>query len=249
MICFCIRYLDFSCKNKYIAFVKSRRRDIILDYLQSFNGYISGEEICRVAHCTPQNVSYHINILRKNGVDIGISHRGYRYIREVDNLLLGLKVKYKAIGILFENVRSCLDLKNISFRGERYKNLYYTFNEANFFYKDSSANLSFLTDLSHKKGILSLVISFLTNYLNGEVRVVHSGADKYLGIENYLFGRYISLFEREHFQIVINSDKEYIMSDLKVVSISKLLGDYIGIKGFSVLLFDYLYANLDESQG
>ncbi|MCX7957528.1 MAG: HTH domain-containing protein [Deltaproteobacteria bacterium] len=237
-------FLAFYCKKQYIAFMDSYRCKVIMEYLRSINDFVSGRELGKIAHCSPQNVSYHISMLRKSGADIKVSRKGYRYNREAETELSELKKKFVSRGISFEYIRSCLNLKNVGLPGGKNGNLYYTYNEADFFCKHAFCNLSFITDICPSTGVLPLVCSFFSEYLEGQMRRQQAGDGEYLFFEDYMFCRYIRYGYKEHFQIVINDSNGCTFDGYKVISLSNVRGDYIGIRGFSVLIFSHLYANL-----
>ncbi len=223
--------------------MKSGKRDSILEYLMSINGFVSGEELGRIAHCSPQNVSYHIEISRKNGIDIEVSHRGYRYMRENENELIRIKDRLKDMNILFEYIRSCIDLRSIRPSVDR-RGIYYTYSEIDFFCKNSQGNISFLADILKDGGVLPLLTGFFSDYLNEEVSVLKADEYNYLTCDSFIFGRHTSKDKRDHFQIVLNICGGENIEGRKVIPLSKVKGDYIGVKGFSVLIFDYLCVNL-----
>lgn len=225
--------------------MKPRRRDFILEYLLSISDFVSGEELGKIAKCTPQNVSYHIEKLRKNGADIEVSHRGYRFIRENEEILRKLKRKFNNIGILFEYIRSCINLNNINSPQERVC-IYYTYNEVDFFCKNSYGNISFIIHRYSKGELLPLVTKFFSEYLIGDVSILSADRCNYLVYNSYIFGRHTDVKNKEHFQIVLNKCQSTEVDKYKIMPLSNIRGDYIGTKGFSILIFEFLYANLCE---
>ncbi|MCX7943979.1 MAG: hypothetical protein N2746_05660 [Deltaproteobacteria bacterium] len=227
--------------------MRHNKEEIILEYLMSMNDYVRGEELGKIAHCSPQNISYHVRRLKMKGLDITVSHKGYKYDRDVDVRLKAIKNKFKQIDILFMHIRSCLDLKNIQSPDNDKKFILYTYNEANFFCSNSTGNFSFITNLFDRIEIPKYISLFLTQFTdNYDVRVeeINNDGAMFFTVERYIIGKYMKWEGIEHIQLVLNCCSEDAKYGYKIFPLSKLLGTYVGLKRFSILIFDFLYDNL-----
>lgn len=222
--------------------MKFTTRDAIIEYIMGINGFASGKEIADIVHCSPQNVSYHIERLRTEGMDIEVSHKGYRYVKENDKKLLNLKENFKKYGLIFEYIRSCLELLSLHSAKSEKRGLFYTFNEALFFSGNKLGNLSFSLYFEKDFFVKDYVIEILNNYI-GEGALIKD-LDNYIMWDDYIIGRYSTREGVEHFQLILNNRGIKNINEMEVRSISELSGSYIGIKGFSVLIFEKLYERL-----
>lgn len=232
----------------YILTMKGSRKEVILDYLMSMSSFVSGEELAAVAHCTPQNVSAHIRGLRGNGYDIEVSHRGYRYNREPENRLALIKERFADVGIHFEHIRSCIDLLNVvkkEYSSKKQRLFYYTFNEMDVPHKRQIQGLSFAISDPHISSLRDSAIDLLSTYLGEKVTTGGTLDSQGLYYGKYIIGRYRKIGEAEYFYLQINNRRSLLFADrINLLTLSDILGDYIGIKGFSVLIFEHLYAIL-----
>ncbi len=213
----------------------------------SINGYVSGDEIAKIVHCSVQNVSYHINRMKREGADIKVSHKGYKYDRDVEIKFAELKERFYLRGIRVEYIRSCLDLKNIRPHNANNQYIYYTSNEIGFFCKGSYGNLSFLTDASFKQDLPDWNVRFLSEYLREDVQLIKRDDCNYYLCNNFIIGKHISDGQRNHFQFILNNCARDEISEIKTAAMSEIMGDYIGIGGISLLIFEHLYVNLSSS--
>ncbi|MGC9042261.1 MAG: HTH domain-containing protein [Myxococcota bacterium] len=222
--------------------MKSTIRDVILEYIMSINGSVSGKEVAEIAHCSPRNISYHIAKLRKEGMDIEVSHRGYRYKRECDAGLINLKEGFIKAGIIFEYVRSCLKIVCLHNEKRDKRGIYYTFNEVAFFSGSGAGNLSFLINLQDEYYVKDYIVEFLGGYIGSNVMIEDVG--NFILSDDYIIGRYSRQDNAEHFQLIVNNKAIRNIGEMEVRSIADIFGDNIGIKGFSVLIFENLYEKL-----
>jgi len=221
-------------------------RDVILEYLSSMNDFVSGEEIGKIAHCTPQTVSYHIKRLRRSGIDIEVSHRGYRYDRTNESALSSLSDRFGEMGYKFEYIRVCLNLTSVipKEKGQPIRALYYTYSEADFFCGESSGNLSFVLSDQPDTPVKEWIKSFLSTYLDSELSSVDREADSLLVYRDYAISRILHKQNIFSVQLSVNSHQRRTIDGIGIKSLSEITGDFIGLKGFSVLIFGNLYANL-----
>lgn len=227
--------------------MKGSRKEVILDYLMSMSNFVSGGELASVAHCTPQNVSAHIKDLRRNGYDIEVSHRGYRYSREPQNRLILIKKRFVDAGIHFEYIRSCIDLLNVvkkEYSRDR-RLFYYTFNEMDVPHKERIQGLSFAISDPDVFSLRDSVLNLLSTYLGGKVTTGGTLDRQELYYGKYIIGRYRNIDKAEYLYLQINNRRSLLFTDrMNLLTLSDILGDYIGIKRFSVLIFEHLYAFL-----
>ncbi len=207
--------------------------------------FVKGDEIAKIAGCTPQNVSMHIKNLRWEGFDIEVSHRGYKYDREPENRLVLLKEKYQEKNIRFDYLRSCINLLNIIKKEKSGKNiLCYTFDEMDVPIKSHIRGLSFAINYSNIQNFQNALTDFLMTYLGDEILISEVSGEQNILCQRYVIGRYSSSDNIEYFHLYINNKKPLLSGKKSVMSFSDILGDYIGIRGISVLIFEHLYATL-----
>ena len=231
----------------YIESMQLSTSDLILEYLSSINDFVSGTELAKIVHCTPQNVSYHIRRLRSFGVDIEVSHRGYRFDRSCDTRLTNLAKKFREMGVVLEYIKSCLKLVSLFPRNNQnqQKVLYYTFNEADFFSNEGKGNLSFAIGGIPDIPLSDWIMSFLNAYLDSQLSQVKRDDTVFLLYRDYVVSRICHISDILSVQIAVNSCRTRVIEGMKIKSLFEITGDFTGLKGFSILIFENLYANLD----